>query len=175
MQFFAAQDLVSPINDVWDAGLNEVQSEGFNLASTGDGNQYLVPLNYYSWGIYYRPSLFEENGWTPPTTLDELQSLASNMQDAGIIPFAFGNVGRWPAMGTFDQINFRLNGYQFHVDLMAGRESWTDERVKNVFTMFESFLPFHQENPNGREWQEAATALVDKTAGMYTLGIFVGE
>ncbi|MEZ4499962.1 MAG: ABC transporter substrate-binding protein [Thermomicrobiales bacterium] len=176
MQFFAAQGLLGQINDVWDAGLNDIQSEGFKLASTGqDGNQYLVPMNYYSWGIYYRPSLFEENGWTPPTTLDELMSLASNMQDAGITPFAFGNDGRWPAMGTFDQLNFRLNGYQFHVDLMAGKESWTDERVKNVFTTFESLLPYHQENPNGRTWQEAAAALVDKTAGMYTLGTFVGE
>ena len=82
--------------------------------------------------------------------------LATSMQDAGIVPFAFGNDGRWPAMGTFDQLNFRLNGYQFHVDLMAGKESWTDERVKNVFTEWESLLPFHQENPNGRTWQEAA-------------------
>jgi multiple sugar transport system substrate-binding protein len=176
MQFFAAQGLVGQINDVWDAGLNDIQSEGFKLASTGeDGNQYLVPMYYYSWGIYYRPSHFEENGWTPPTTMDELQSLASNMQDAGIIPFAFGNDGRWPAMGTFDQLNFRLNGYQFHMDLMQGNESWTDERVKNVFTTFESLLPFHQENPNGRTWQEAAAALVDKSAGMFTLGTFVGE
>ena len=59
------------------------------------------------------------------------------MQDAGLTPFAFANDGNWPAMGTFDQLNFRLNGYQFHVDLMAGKESWTDERVKNVFTTWE--------------------------------------
>ena len=56
------------------------------------------------------------------------------MQAKGIVPFAFGNDGRWPAMGTFDQLNFRMNGYQFHMDLMAGKESWTDDRVKNVFT-----------------------------------------
>ena len=62
--------------------------------------------------------------------MDELTALADAMQAAGIIPFAFGNDGRWPAMGTFDQLNFRLNGYQFHIDLMAGKESWTDERVE---------------------------------------------
>ncbi len=78
-------------------------------------------------------------------------------------------------MGTFDQLNFRLNGYQFHVDLMAGNESWTDERVKNVFTVWESLLPFHQENPNGREWQEAAAGVVDGTAGMMTIGTFIGS
>src|SRR3712207_8803469 len=66
----------------------------------------------------------------------------------------FRSDGRWPAMGTFDQLNFRMNGYQFHVDLMAGKESWTDERVKNVFTTWATLLPFHQENPNGRTWEE---------------------
>ncbi len=176
MRFFAAQELLGDITDVWDAGLNDLLSEGFKVASTGDdGKQYFVPWTYYIWGIYYRPSLFEENGWKAPTTMDELQSLASNMQDKGIIPFAFGNDGRWPAMGTFDQLNFRMNGYQFHVDLMAGKESWTDDRVKNVFTTWESLLPLHQENPNGRTWEEAAAALVSKEAGMMTIGTFVGE
>ena len=52
-------------------------SEGFKLASTGqDGKIYFVPLTYYCWGIHYRPSIFEENGWTPPTTMDELMALA---------------------------------------------------------------------------------------------------
>jgi multiple sugar transport system substrate-binding protein len=175
MQFFAAQDLLGPIDDVWEAGLNANMSEGFKTASTGqDGKMYFVPWTYYCWGIHYRPSLFAENSWTPPTTMDELKGLADNMQTAGIVPFAFGNDGRWPAMGTFDQLNFRMNGYQFHIDLMAGKEKWTDERVKNVFTEWASILPFHQENPNGRTWQEAGDALVNKEAGMITLGNFVG-
>ena len=176
MRFFAAQELLGDITDVWDAGLNDLLGEGFKVASTGDdGKQYFVPWTYYIWGIYYRPSLFEENGWTVPATLEDLQSLASNMQDKGIVPFAFGNDGRWPAMGTFDQLNFRLNGYQFHVDLMAGKESWTDERVKNVFTTWESLLPLHQENPNGRTWEEAAAAVISNEAGMMTIGTFIGE
>jgi multiple sugar transport system substrate-binding protein len=176
MQFFAAQGLLGPIDDVWEAGLNDIMSEGFKLASTGqDGQLYFVPFNYYCWGIHYRPSLFEENGWEPPATMEDLQSLASNMQDAGIVPFALGNDGRWPAMGTFDQLNFRINGYQFHMDLMAGNESWTDERVKNVFTEWEALLPFHQDNPNGRTWQEAGAAFVNKECGMMTIGNFVGQ
>jgi multiple sugar transport system substrate-binding protein len=176
MQFFAAQGLLGPIDDVWEAGLNDTMSEGFKLASTGqDGQLFFVPWTYYAWGIHYRPSLFEEHGWEVPTAMDQLIGIAEDMQAAGIIPFAFGNDGRWPAMGTFDQLNFRMNGYQFHMDLMAGRESWTDERVRNVFTEWESILPFHQENPNGRKWQEAGAALVEKEAGMMTLGNFVGQ
>jgi multiple sugar transport system substrate-binding protein len=176
MQFFAAQGLLGPIDDVWEAGLNDIMSEGFKLASTGqDGKMYFVPITYYCWGIHYRPSLFEENGWEAPASMEDLMTLATSMQDAGIVPFAFGNDGRWPSMGTFDQLNFRMNGYQFHMDLMAGKESWTDERVRNVFTEWEKLLPFHQENPNGRTWEEAASAFVNKEAGMMTIGNFVGN
>jgi multiple sugar transport system substrate-binding protein len=176
MQFFAAQGLLGPIDDVWEAGLNDTMSEGFKVASTGeDGQLYFVPFNYYAWGIHYRPSVFEENGWEIPTTMDQLMGVAEEMQAAGIVPFAFGNDGRWPAMGTFDQLNFRLNGYQFHMDLMAGKESWTDERVRNVFTEWEKLLPLHQENPNGRTWQEAGAAFANKEAGMMTIGNFVGQ
>lgn len=176
MQFFAAQGLLGPIDDVWDSGLTDTMSEGFKLASTGlDGLMYFVPWTYYAWGIHYRPSIFEENGWEPAATMEDLRTLASSMQDAGLVPFALGNDGRWPAMGTFDQLNFRLNGYQFHMDLMAGRESWTDERVRNVFTEWEALLPLHQENPNGRTWEEAASALVNGEAGMMTIGNFVGQ
>jgi multiple sugar transport system substrate-binding protein len=176
MRYFAAQGLLGPIDDVWGQGLNDTMTAGFKLASTGDdGKLYLVPFTYYAWGIYYRPSLFEENGWAPPTTLDELKTLGAAMQEKGITPFALGNDGRWPAMGTFDQLNFRLNGYQFHMDLMAGKESWTDDRVKNVFAQWTELLPLHQESPNGRTWQEAAASVVDKSSGMMTIGTFIGQ
>src|SRR5687767_7358569 len=89
MQFFAAQGLLGPIDDVWEAGLNDIMSEGFKLASTGqDGKMYFVLITYYCWGIHYRPSLFEENGWEAPATMEDLMTLATSMQDAGIVPFA---------------------------------------------------------------------------------------
>ncbi len=176
MRFFADQDLLGDITDVWDAGLNDLLGEGFKTASTGnDGNQYFVPWTYYIWGIYYRPSVFEQGGYAIPTNLDELMGVSEAMQSDGLVPFAFANDGRWPAMGTFDQLNFRLNGYQFHVDLMAGNESWEDERVRNVFTTWETLLPIHQENPNGRTWEEAAAAVVNGEAGMMTIGTFIGS
>ena len=77
--------------------------------------------------------------------------------------------------GTFDILNLRLNGYQFHVDLLAGKEDWTSDKVKNVFSTWTELLPFHQENPNGRTWEEAATALENKEAGMFFLGTFVAQ
>jgi len=67
-----------------------------------------------------------------------------------------------------------MNGYQFHVDLMAGKESWTDDKVKAVFTEWEELLPYHQENANGRKWEEAGSAFANGECGLMTIGNFVG-
>ena len=79
-------------------------------------------------------------------------------------------------MGTFDILNMRLNGYEFHIGLMEGREKWDDPRTKAVFELWKDLLPYFQEGSPGRTWQDAAkAALVDKIAGMYFLGTFAVE
>ncbi len=174
MRFFADKGLAGDISDVW-ANLPDF-TEGFKTAATGnDSKQYLVPTSYYPWAVHYRKSLFEEKGYAVPTNKDELLALAAKMQADGLVPFAYANDGKWPVQGTFDILNMRLNGYQFHVDLLAGKEDWTQDKVKNVFALWTDLLPFHQENPNGRTWQEAATALETKEAGMFYLGTFVSS
>lgn len=36
-------------------------------------------------------------------------------------------------------------------------------------------MPFHEDNPNGRTWEESAAEVVDKKAGMMTMGTFIGS
>jgi multiple sugar transport system substrate-binding protein len=175
MQFFADQGLATPITDVWDqVGGN--YSEAFKKASTGhDGEQYFIPIYNYPWVVLYRKSLFEENGYTVPTNWDEFKALGDQMLEDGIVPLAFADAQGWPAMGTFDILNMRLNGYDFHVGLMAGTEKWTDPRVKAVFEKWRELIPYQQEGALGRDWQDAARALLNKEAGMYFLGTFAAE
>ena len=174
-KFFADQGLLEPINDVW-TNIESNYNEGFKVASTGDdGNQYVVPFTTYPWAVFYRKSLFEENGYTPPTTIEEFKALGDQMIEDGLVPLAFGDVDGWPAMGTFDIMNLRLNGYDFHVALLAGEERWDDPRVVAVFEAWRDLLPYFQAGAAGRTWQEAAQALLNKEAGMYYLGTFVSE
>jgi len=174
MRFFAAQGLVGDLSDVW-GGLSGF-SEAFKQASTGDdGKQYFVPLTIYPWAIFYRKSVWEEKGYQPPKTLDELVTLAKQMEKDGLVPIAFADKDGWPAMGTFDQLNLRINGYQFHVDLMAGKQAWDSPQVKKVFDTWRGLLPYHQKDALGRDWQEAAQSLLKKESGMYLLGMFVGQ
>ncbi len=175
MQFFADRGLSTSINDVWD-DISSNYAASFKQASTGlDGNQYFVPFITYPWALFYRKSFFEENGYPIPTTIAELETLAQGMLDDGFVPIAFGDKDGWPAMGTFDYLNMRINGYQYHVDLMAHREKWDDDRTKEVFSQWAKLLPYHQPGALGRTWQEAAQTVARKEAGMYLLGMFVGE
>ena len=174
MRFFASKGLVGDVSDVW----SKLQgfTEGFKSASTGDdGKQYFVPSSYYPWAVFYRKSVFEAGGYTVPKTLDEMKTLAAQMQKDKLVPIAFADKEGWPAMGTFDVLNMRINGYQYHIDLMAHKKPWTDPGVKKVFETWAELLPFHQEGALGREWQEAARSLKDKKAGMYLLGLFVTQ
>ncbi|EWT02350.1 sugar ABC transporter substrate-binding protein [Intrasporangium oryzae NRRL B-24470] len=175
MRFFASKDLASDISDVWSSSITGM-SDALKKASTGDdGKQYFVPSTYYPWAVFYRKSLFKDKGYQVPKTLDDLKTLGAQMQKDGIAPIAFGDKDGWPAMGTFDQLNLRINGYDFHISLMAGKESWTDPKVKKVFDTWAGILPIHQADPLGRTWQEAAQALQQKKAGMYVLGSFVAQ
>jgi multiple sugar transport system substrate-binding protein len=175
MRFFAAQGLATDISDVW-AKVGGNYSDAFKVGSTGDdGKQYFIPIYNYPWAVFYRKSVFAEKGYTPPTTIDEFKALATKMQADGLIPMAFGDSDGWPAMGTFDIINLRQNGYDFHVGLMAGTEKWTDAKTKAAFQTWQELLPFYQEGAAGRTWQDAAQALVQKKAGMYLLGMFVSQ
>jgi len=174
MRFFASKGLAGDLSDVW-AQL-QGYTDGFKSASTGDdGKQYFVPVSYYPWAVFYRPSVWKEKGYQVPKTLDELKTLGATMQKDGLIPIAFADKDGWPAMGTFDVLNLRINGYQFHIDLMAHKVAWDDPKVKKVFSTWAELLPLHQADPLGRTWQEAAQALQTKKAGMYLLGLFVTQ
>src|SRR5206468_6420098 len=136
-------------------------SDALKKQSTGlDGKQYFVPFYYYPWALFYRPSVFKKLGYQVPKTLDQLTSLAQQMQKDGLVPIAFADKDGWPAMGTFDILNLRINGYQYHVDLMAGKEAWDSDKTKKVFDTWRGILPLHQPNSLGRTWQEAAQSLL---------------
>jgi multiple sugar transport system substrate-binding protein len=173
MKFFAARGLIGDISDIWPL---EGVAESFKIASTGDdGKQYFAPQSYYPWAIFYRKSVWKEKGYTPPANLDEFEALAKQMQSDKLIPIAFADKDGWPAMGTFDILNMRINGYQYHVDLMAGKNAWDSPETKKVFDTWRRLLPYHQQNALGRTWQEAAQTLQQKKAGMYLLGTFMNE
>jgi multiple sugar transport system substrate-binding protein len=175
MQFFAQKGLLSPIDDVWQT-LTPQFSPALKAASTGlDGHQYFVPIYNYPWAVFYRKSVFKANGYKIPKTWAQYIALCKQMKSDGLTPIAFTDKDGWPAMGTFDYLNMRINGYDFHISLMAGKEAWDGPKVAAVFDSWRRLLEVSQPNSLGRTWQEAAQTLLQKKSGMYLLGTFVGQ
>jgi multiple sugar transport system substrate-binding protein len=174
MRFFAAKGLATAIDDVW-AKVSSNFTGAFATAVTGDDKKvYGIPVDYYPWAVFYRKSVFTAKGYTVPKTWDDLKTLCTKMQTDGLIPIAFGDKDGWPAMGTFDILNLRLNGYDFHTQLLTGNgQKWTDPKVTAVFKKWAEIMPFHDKTYAGLTWQKAADTLVQKKSGMYLLGLFM--
>jgi len=176
MQFFAEQGLLEDISDVW-GDIEDQYDSSYKIASTGtDGKQYFVPQSWYPWGLHYRKSMVAELGLDPENiaTFDDMIKMFDAMKKKGLVGFAAGDKGGWEAMGTFDIINARVNGYQFHVDLLAGREKWTDQRVIDVFKQWELLLPYTNKNVLDLEWDGAMQLLLQKKAGSTLMGSWFG-
>ena len=175
MRFFADQGLATPIDDVWDKVKSNYTS-AFATAVTGnDGHVYGIPVDYYPWAVFYRKSVFQSHSYNIPTNWDSFISLCQQMKKDGLTPLALGDKDGWPAQGTFDLFNLRLNGYDFHTQLLTGKQKWTDPRVTAVFNKWAELTPYYPAGFAGTTWQQAADTLVQKKAGMIVFGLFLSS
>lgn len=108
----------------WD---QDIVSWALSLGSV-DGKLYSVPVELETMILYYNKTLFEQNGWTPPKTIEELMSLAQTIQEAGIIPFSGSNSEWRPANEWYASAFFNaVSGPQAVYEALSGSRAWTDE------------------------------------------------
>jgi len=177
MRFFADKGLVSPIDDVWSA-VKSNYTAGFEASIKGnDGHAYAVPTDYYPWAVFYRKDVWAAKGYTVPTNWDDFKALCEKMKKDGLTPIAFADKDGWPAQGTFDILNLRMNGYDFHVNLLTGANGvkWTDSKLTAVFKKWSEITPYYSPAFAGLTWEQGADQLLRKQAGMYLLGLFVSD
>lgn len=93
-----------------------------------DGKLFSIPSEIETLVLYYNKTLFEQNEWQPPQTLDELIAVAEAVNAAGIIPFANANAEWRPANEWFvgEFLNHGAGGPQKVYDALVGEVEWTD-------------------------------------------------
>lgn len=62
-------------------------------SSTVDGRLYSIPMGLNVIGMVYNRSVLEENGWTVPTTLEELTSIMDEAMERGMYGSVTGGAG----------------------------------------------------------------------------------
>jgi multiple sugar transport system substrate-binding protein len=177
MQYFAKKGLATPIDDVWDKMGSGFSDAARQLSKGEDGKYYFVPLYNYPWAVFYRKSVFEKYGYRIPSNWSQFTALARQMKKDGLSPIAsgYGGSDSWSILGTFDYLNLRANGYDFHTSLMRGQVSWTDKRAVRTIGLWRELTPYYQTGAGGRSWQDAAQSLLDKKSGMAIIGLFLGQ
>lgn len=110
---FINDKLIADITDVLDMTIpgedvtvGDKIIEGFTDTSAtnpyNDGKTYLAPMFYSPCGLFYNAGLFEEKGWTVPTTWDEMWELGDKALEEGIYLFTY------PTAGYFDAFLYAL-------------------------------------------------------------------
>ncbi len=160
------------VSDVWEAnGLGDSLASA-KASMTIDGKQWGVPYTYYQWGIYFNRDAYKAAGVSEPKSWAEFVSNCEKFKAAGIDCVTTGSSALWPLAGIFDYLSLRTNGYEWHMDLTAGKIAWTDESVRKVFAEFAKIQPYVTENHAAIDWQDAAALLVQGKAANYVMGNF---
>lgn len=170
---FVEPGLFEDVSDLWDGDLGEKLASA-RTSMTIDGKQWGIPYSYYQWGIYYRADIFEELSLSKPATFDEMKSNCQTILNSGRKCYAIGTKALWPTGGWFDYLNMRTNGYEFHMNLTAGRIKWTDERVQETFANWRELVDMGAfiDNHTAYDWQDAVPFVANGDAVSYLIGNF---
>ena len=106
-----------------------------------EGDLYSIPLTYESMILLYNTTVFEENGWTPPTNLAEFEAIAQAAVEAGINPLSYGNVGWQPTNEHL--VGIYLNNYAGPENVYAaliGEKSWTDPEFAEAIELLKTHI-----------------------------------
>ena len=164
------------VTDVWtENGLDDALGSAA-ASMTIDGKKWGIPYTYYQWGIYYNRDAYKAAGLDLPgengVTWDQFVANCETFKAAGIDCITTGTKALWPGAGIFDYLSLRTNGYEWHMDLTAGKVPWTDDKVKAVFAEFAKIQPYITANHAAIDWQDAAALMVQGKAAHYVMGNF---
>ena len=175
LRSFADNGWLRPVSEMWrNQNWNGTFSAASRLSVTRNGEQYGLPLYYYQWGIYYRKSIFKKLGIEIPQNWQELLAAGQAIKKANVIPFTLGSKNDWPAAAWFDYLNLRINGLEFHQELLSGCQSFSGQRVTAVLAHWKKLIKqgFFIENHNELNWKDALAYLYQGHAAMMLMGNF---
>ncbi len=165
----AAQEQLVELTDLWQqSGLAEDYPASFQALSTRGGRQYYMPVAYTWTALYFNEEIFAEFGLEPPTTWDEFIAVCETLLAGGVTPLSIAGNDIFLNTLWFDYLNLRLNGLDFHQQLMNGEASFQDERVRSVLEVWGSLLErgYFVEKPERMGALDSMMAVVSTPAGL---------
>ena len=153
---------------------------------TVDGKFYAAPLgaNVKSF-VWFNPSVFAKNGWTIPTTWDEMLTLSDTIAngDSGVQPwcvgFGSGDATGWVGTDWMEDLMLRFNDAATYDAWVGHTIPFNDPKVLTTITEAEKII----KNPKyvgdvksiaTTSFQEGGYGVVDGTCAMHRQASFLG-
>ena len=131
--------------------VSEKISGGFTETSLtnpyNDGKTYLAPMFYSPCGLFYNAKLFEEKGWTVPTTWDEMWELGDKALAEGIYLFTYPTAGYYDAF--MYALIYSIGGTEFFEAATHYEEGvWDTAEADKLFEILDKLATYtHPSTP----------------------------
>jgi ABC-type glycerol-3-phosphate transport system substrate-binding protein len=164
------QGSILDLGDMWKRlDLGKTYPANFQAWRERDGKQYFLPIGYTWAAIYYNKRIFNRYNLKPPKTWDEFLGVCDMLQASGIPPIALGwSFNFSGATWWFDYLDLRLNGPQFHADLVRGQVRYDDPRTRKAFETWKDLLDggYFTEGADTRSFLQSLALVYDGKAAM---------
>jgi raffinose/stachyose/melibiose transport system substrate-binding protein len=132
---------------------------------------YALPYMANAAGVLYNKDMFDEHGWTIPTTWDEFIALCDTIEAAGIQPLYFGYKDTWTCLAPWNAIAVDLCPSDITYQVNSGTATFS-EAYREVAEKEKALLAYAQPNPVAYGYNDACTAFARGESAMYVIGSY---
>ncbi|MFV0427345.1 MAG: N-acetylglucosamine/diacetylchitobiose ABC transporter substrate-binding protein [Beutenbergiaceae bacterium] len=182
--FATILDKLEDLNDVLDA--QNLEGETIrdtlinpNVLDSGVFDGKLAAVNYVLtvYGIWYSASLFEQNGWTPPTTWEEAKALGAEAAKQDKYLFCWGKEAATYYHTMAIDSAIKQGGDDVRLPLENLEEGcWSVDAIQQVFTALKEIIDLGYVKPGGSGTQFTSAQSqwsFDQDALMYPSGSWI--
>lgn len=130
-----------------------------------------VPYMANAAGVLYNRDMFEEHGWSIPTTWTEFTTLCETIQKAGIQPLYFGFKDTWTTLAPWNALAIELAPADAYQQVNAGTATF-EEYYRPVAEKMKKLLDYGEKDPFSYGYNDACTAFARGESAMYTIGSY---
>ncbi|MGN0436635.1 MAG: ABC transporter substrate-binding protein [Wujia sp.] len=130
---------------------------------------YAVPYMSNAAGILYNREMFEEHGWSIPTTWDEFIQLCETIEAEGIQPLYFGYKDTWTCLAPWNAIAVSLCPSDIAYQVNSGNATFADV-YREVAEKQKTLLDYAQPNTVAYGYNDACTAFARGESAMFVIG-----
>jgi ABC-type glycerol-3-phosphate transport system substrate-binding protein len=150
-------------------GLADIPEGTLGQVSYGD-EVLAVPFASQIWMFYYNTQIFDEYGLTPPETWSDLMGICETLSETDVAPLFIPAREGWVLSGYVDCIGATFLGDDYAGQLIAGEQTFTDERFVNLLTRIKDMEPCFQEGFVGNDTTDMDAAFQTGRAAMILYG-----